>query len=105
MGTMHPSLSEMDIYMTPRQLFEHTTTYFHFGDMNGHETENQNDKEQQNGDKKVNEIVHNIPPPNALFNGNGNGSQIYNYIKSKDLSTSPLKNNRDDVHCKDDSKK
>merc|ERR1712154_686504 len=29
----HPELSEYNIYMTPHQLFKHSTTYFHFADM------------------------------------------------------------------------
>ena len=96
----HPQLSEMNIFMTPRQLFEHTTTYFHFGDMKPPNPANIPQKQQKL--TKETEIVHNVPPPNACTMHEA--SQIHNYIKSKDLSTSPQRNRFDNVHCKDDTK-
>ena len=87
----NPQLSEMKVYMTPQQLFEHCTTYFHFTEMKPIEQDIPNNAHDHasnnNGIQKS--VIHDIPPSISPPPPNYSPSHIHQYMRSKDSSLSP----------------
>eukprot|EP00486_Rosalina_sp_Unknown_P006306 CAMPEP_0201569424 /NCGR_PEP_ID=MMETSP0190_2-20130828/11077_1 /ASSEMBLY_ACC=CAM_ASM_000263 /TAXON_ID=37353 /ORGANISM="Rosalina sp." /LENGTH=1071 /DNA_ID=CAMNT_0047991705 /DNA_START=24 /DNA_END=3239 /DNA_ORIENTATION=- len=93
--TDNPQLSEMKVYMTPQQLFEHCTTYFHFTEMKPVQQKipiNGNAHHNNDNNRKKKPIIHNIPPSISMSPSppiNYPSQHIHEYMRGKDSSLSP----------------
>eukprot|EP01083_Nonionella_stella_P034156 93518_1 len=90
-------LSEMTVFMTKKQLFEHCTTYFHFADMNETLTDEmdfdyanrmQEEKEEKQIVDRGKYIQHNVPPHIAVEKDQSLG-MMHQYMRQKTASISP----------------
>ena len=76
-----PSLSQMKVYMTSQQLFQHCTTYFHFTEMKPIKQ----DIPVGNIDDNKKKIIHKVPPQQSQSPQppNYSPSRIHQYLQSK----------------------
>ena len=89
--TQQPELAEMRVYMTPQQMFQHCTTYFHFRYMKPTQNQMENARYHYQSYDNLGGFTG--------FNGNHDESvmskyspsRVHQYVQNKHLSTSPIR--------------